>query len=349
MKLDVQNLLNAGQNLFKAGVPSLKNPVQPRQAELVAVPENPIPADGKVGFITSSNGVSLRYALWRGTSEQRFATVCILPGRGEYIEKYSETISDLRRRGFTVAIFDWRGQGGSDRELANPRKGHITDFKEYDTDLQSFVKQVLLPDCPAPFFALAHSMGANILLRNTAYESCQFERVVMVSPMLEIMNLPVAPALARFFVEAASIAGFSDVYVPGGSDLTVEEKGFEENLLTSDRVRYERYARVLNTAPHLGTGSPTNGWLYAAFRAMRQMSDPSFPGRIKVPVLMFSAADDQVVSSEAIQKFANQARMCRLTDIPGARHEIMQERQTFREEFWAAFDKFIPGTKEWED
>jgi lysophospholipase len=341
MKLDLQNL-------FKARVPAFSKPVEPRKAELVAVPENPVPADGKVGFITSSNGVSLRYALWRGTSMHRFGTVCILPGRGEFIEKYSETISDLRRRGFTVATFDWRGQGGSDRELANSRKGHVADFKEYDADLQSFVKKVLLPDCPAPFFALAHSMGANILLRNTAYESCQFERVVMVSPMLKLKQFPVSEGLVRFFVEVMSIAGFSDAYVPGGSDLATEQEDFEGNRLTSDRVRYERFQKVLEAAPELGTGSPTNGWLYAAFRSMNELSMASFPGCIKVPVLMFSAANDEIVSSEAIQKFAAEARMCRLTGIPGARHEIMQERQAFREEFWAAFDKFIPGTKEWE-
>ncbi len=348
MKLDLRKLLTPKLPTF-ARMPNFPKQIEPRQARLVAVPENPIPADGKVGFITSSNGVNLRYALWRGTSEHRYGTVCLISGRGEFIEKYSETISDLRRRGFTVAIFDWRGQGGSDRELANTRKGHVTDFKEYDEDLLSFVKQVLLPDCPAPFFALAHSMGAHVLLRNTAFESCQFERVVMVSPMLEIAKLPVSKALAKIYVEAASIAGFSDVYVPGGTDMAVEEGDFEGNDLTSDRVRFERFGKVLEAAPELGTGSPTNGWLYAAFRSMDEVNAVTFPGRVKVPVLMFSAASDRIVSSEAVQKFASQARMCRLTDIPGARHEIMQERQTFREEFWAAFDKFIPGTKEWQD
>ena len=341
MRLDLQHW-------FKASPPRFKKPLRPRQAELVAVPENPIPTDGTVGFISSRGGVKLRYALWRGTSATRFGTVAILPGRGEFIEKYSETISDLRRRGFTVAIFDWRGQGGSDRELANPRKGHVTDFSEYDDDLRAFVKEVLLPDCPAPFFALAHSMGANILLRNTAYESCQFERVVMASPMLRLKGLPVSEGLARFYVEAASLAGFTDAYVPGGGDLAMEQKPFDQNQLTSDRVRFERCRKVLEAAPQLGTGSPTNGWLYAAFRSMSELSSSRFPGRIKVPVLMLSAAADEIVSPEAIQTFAVRARMCRLTDIPGARHEIMQERQTFREEFWAAFDQFIPGTKAWQ-
>ena len=30
--------------------------------------------------------------------------------------------------------------------------------------------------------------------------------------------------------------------------------------------------------------------------------------------------------------------------IPGARHEILMEREAIREQFWAAFDAFIPGS-----
>lgn len=336
--------------LLRHRPPSFPKTPAPRRAELIGVPANPVPADGKVGFIRSTGGVSLRYALWRGTSQQRFGTVCVLPGRGEFIEKYIEVISDLRRRGFTVAIFDWRGQGGSDRELRDPRKGHVSDFREYDQDLHAFVRQVLLPDCPAPFFALAHSMGAHILLRLTAFESCQFERVVMVSPMLKLAaeRMPLRESLSRLFVDAASLIGFSDFYIPGGRPEADEEGPFEGNRLTSDRIRFERAKKVLQAAPQLGTGAPTNGWAYAAFRSMRELDAPSFAGRIKVPVLMFAATDDRIADLRAIQNFAARARMCRLMEITGARHEILQETDRFRAEFWAAFDAFIPGTKEWQ-
>ncbi len=30
--------------------------------------------------------------------------------------------------------------------------------------------------------------------------------------------------------------------------------------------------------------------------------------------------------------------------VPGSRHEILMERDAFREQFWAAFDAFVPGS-----
>ena len=110
--------------------------------------------------------MKLRFARWDATRGPRRGTVCLFGGRGEFIEKYFEVVADLRRRGFAVATMDWRGQGGSGRALSNPRKGHVRDFAQYDNDLFRFMKEIVLPDCPPPFTALAHSMGANILIRN---------------------------------------------------------------------------------------------------------------------------------------------------------------------------------------
>ena len=75
-------------------------------------------------------------------------------GRAEFIEKYFETVRDLRARGFAVATIDWRGQGLSERALRDPRKGHVRNFSEYERDLEAFMQEVVLPDCPPPLFAL---------------------------------------------------------------------------------------------------------------------------------------------------------------------------------------------------
>ena len=69
---------------------------------------------------------------------------------------------------------------------------------------------------------------------------------------------------------------------------------------------------------------------------------PGYAEKIAQPVLMLAAGDDTVVSSAAIEEFA--ARLpegsCRV--IKGARHEILQETDRHRAEFWAAFDAFVP-------
>ncbi len=65
--------------------------------------------------------------------------------RHEFIEKYFEVVGELRRRGFAVAVLDWRGQGGSSRLTRNPLKGHVRNFADYEEDLTHFMKGVVLP------------------------------------------------------------------------------------------------------------------------------------------------------------------------------------------------------------
>ena len=91
-------------------------------------------------------------------------TICLVQGRTEFIEKYFETIADFQKRGFAVATFDWRGQGGSDRLIGNRTLGYVRSFDDYWVDLKTFHANVLLPDCPQPFYLVGHSMGGLVSL-----------------------------------------------------------------------------------------------------------------------------------------------------------------------------------------
>ena len=95
--------------------------------KLVSIPANPVPDDVVTGSIKTPDGVTLRFARW-APPPGRKGTVVVLQGRAEFIEKYFETVRDLRARGFAVATFDWRGQGLSDRALSDRRKGHVRNF-----------------------------------------------------------------------------------------------------------------------------------------------------------------------------------------------------------------------------
>ena len=93
---------------------------------------------------------------------------------------------DLRDRGFAVAMIDWRGQGHSSRRLRDPRKGYVRDFADFEIDVETFVQQVVLPDCPPPYFALAHSMGGAVLLRIAHAGKRWFDRMVLSAPMIDL-------------------------------------------------------------------------------------------------------------------------------------------------------------------
>src|SRR5262245_18986125 len=92
------------------------------------IPGNPVPEKAFAGFFTARDGVKIRFARFAATGRPLKGTVIILGGRNECIEKYFETIGDLTGRGFGVAIFDLRGQGGSDRLLRDRYRGYVDSF-----------------------------------------------------------------------------------------------------------------------------------------------------------------------------------------------------------------------------
>ena len=82
------------------------------------------PAAGGAGVALSLDhlrveGMRLRVGHRLPARHPARGTAVILTGRAEFIEKYEETVADLAAAGFAVAIFDWRGQGGSDRGSHN--------------------------------------------------------------------------------------------------------------------------------------------------------------------------------------------------------------------------------------
>src|SRR3712207_2790788 len=141
-------------------------------------------------------------------------TVCILQGRAEFIEKYFEVVGELRRRGFAVVTFDWRGQGHSGRQVGNPRKGHVRRFEDYQLDIEAIRDHVLIPYMPEPHFALAHSMGGAIALQSAAAGRLPFRRLVTTTPMVAlclIKPLRTVAATARIL----HLLGFGKSFVPG--------------------------------------------------------------------------------------------------------------------------------------
>ena len=309
---------------------------------LRSIPATPVPDHVVSGLIKTPDGAELRFARWQPPAGRK-GTVCVFTGRGECIEKYFETVRDLRARGFAVAMIDWRGQGHSSRQLRDPRRGYVRNFSDFEIDVETFVQQVVLPDCPPPYFVLGHSMGGAVAIRACHDGRRWFERIVLSAPMLALpprryggMAAPMA-RLMRWL-------GRGGAYIPGGDQQPSGPEDFIGNVLTSDPVRFARNLAILAEEPELALGPPTIAWADAALRQMRDFSDPSYAAHIRQPMLLVAAGYDQVVWTPAIEDFGMYLLAGRHLILPGARHEILQEQDQFRAQFWAAFDAFVPGT-----
>jgi len=310
--------------------------------QLIVIAENPAPQGGVVTMVRAADGMEIRAARWHPKGES-LGTVLVCPGRAEFIEKYLEIVGELLARGLTVVVFDWRGQGLSGRELSNRGKGHIDDFSLYERDLDALAAQVLEPFCPRPWFGLAHSMGGAILIAQSRAGRSPFARIVTTAPMIDLYRLRL-PGAARLLAQVLDAAGLGGAFIPGGNARATLSRAFEGNRLTSDAARFDRFARLMAVEPKLAIGDPTVGWIHAAFRLMGDFADAEYPRRVLTPMLVFSAGDDRVVDSRAVERFAQRLKAGSVIAIPNARHEILMERDSIRSQFWAAFDAFIPGS-----
>jgi lysophospholipase len=255
--------------------------------------------------LVTSAGVTLRTVAWLPSGDLR-GTVLLLQGRGDFIEKYFEVASDLLGRGFAVVTFDWRGQGGSQRLLGDPRKGHVDAFADYGSDLAAVVETVMAT-LPRPWVGLAHSMGAAVLLHALAY------------------------ALDR--------VGLGRAAIPGPARRGQASPAFQaDNLLTSDPIRFLRSYEILTAAPQLGVGKPTIGWLRAAYDGMAAL--PSGVANLRTPLLIVAGDRDRVTHTPAALQLARHAATAQSLVVEGAAHDVMMERDSLRERFWAAFDGF---------
>jgi lysophospholipase len=309
---------------------------------LVSIPANPVPDDTVAGMLKTKDGVSLRFARFAPPPGRR-GTVCLFQGRAEFIEKYFETVRDLRSRGFAVATLDWRGQGGSERALSDPFKGHVRDFLEYENDVEAFMRQVVLPDCPPPHYAIAHSMGASVMLRMSFKGQRWFDRIVMSAPMIGL-STKTYPRFAQPVVKGMRLFGMSSSYIPGGDATVMAAQSFIGNPVTSDPVRHARTVATLEAQPSLGLGAPTVGWAAAAFDCMDQFRQQRFISGLRQPMVLVAAGRDDIVSTLATEAFGLRLRIGSHLIINGAKHELLMEQDRYRSQFLAAFDAFVPGT-----
>ncbi len=305
-------------------------------APLISIPSAPVPAGAEAAWFDGAGKARLRAALFPARGAVR-GSIVLSGGRTEPIEKYLEVIEDLTGRGYVVLAHDWRGQGLSHRELPDRLAGHARGYEAFLADYHAMLA-AYESRLPQPWFAIGHSMGGCLTLLALAKgEAARFQGAILCAPMLGLQLGKTSPTAARLMAGLNVLLGRGGAYArPAGPAET-----FETNVLTHDRVRYERAKAQVRAEPKLDLGGPTWGWIDFALKATAYLSRPENLKSVTIPVVIVSAEQDRLVDNTAQRAAARNLPAGEFVNVAGAFHEILMETDTMRNIFLRALDALL--------
>ena len=290
-----------------------------------------IPGDAAVSLWAAADGWPLRRFDWPANEAR--GTILVQGGRADIFEKYLESFSHWRARGWSIVSFDWRGHGGSGRPSLDLARG---EFGGAVDDLAA-----IWGDLPAdkPRVLLGHSMGGYLALRATVEGRVDPARLVLVAPMLG-MRSPFgrwSGRIARFI---------RDLGDPGRPAWKTNERPntrlSRQALLTADVGRYADEGWWHEQAPDHAPTPPSWAWLTEAFAATRALTQDPRLATLPLPVLMLVAENDGLVDARQAIAVAERLPRCELLRFgAGSAHEILREADPVRTRAIAAIDAFL--------
>ncbi len=304
-----------------------------------------IPAAATEAMWAAADGHAIRRIDWPGVAladgdAPSRGSMLFLPGRGDFYEKYLESLDYWHQNGWRVTALDWRGQAGSGRLSANPDTGHITDFSVWIDDLAAFWAE-WVQSTPAPHVLIGHSMGGHLVLRSVAEKKINPVAVVLSAPMLGFLT-PGPNRVLHKVAQAMCRIGDPERMAWRISEKPGTTLAARNTLLTHDEARYADEAHWKAARPYLGMGPGSWRWVERAYASMIALDTPGLLESVNVPVLLLSARHDGLVSSRAIEVAARRLPRAQL-NVWGreARHELLREVDAVRDKVVRTIDDFL--------
>ena len=280
----------------------------------------------EIGQWAAADGLRLRhFSVLPAPGSAPRGSLLFQTGRADFIEKYIEIFDDLRRQGWAVEGFDWRGQGGSGRMLEDGRIGHsppyarlVEDFAEYCGDW--------LARTPGPHHLIGHSMGGHLALRLLIERAPSVDGLVLVSPMLGLNSGMIPEKLGRVIARLFCAIGWTE-------ELAWSEdkgSGHRQRNLTHSRERFEDELWWRSQDPMLDVGPPTWGWLRDSWDSIAELFGPGVLETVGTPILLLCADRDRLVQAPAIREAARRLPGARIVSYPDSEHEILREVDAIR-------------------
>lgn len=310
---------------------------------MTAFPRRALPADIALSSWVAPDGWRHRRFDWRrGAGVAPRGSILFQSGRADYVEKHLEPLAHWHSRGWRLSGFDWRGQGGSGRMLADAATGHLASLDRLVDDLAAFFAD-WRGETPPPHVLIGHSMGGHVALRLLAERGVEVDAAVLIAPMLGLNTSPLPGWAGRAITRLACRFGRAERRVWEQGIGSAAERAIQRRLTSCP----ERQADALwwkSQRPDLALGPPSWGWLAAAFASVAALAKPGVLEAVVTPVMLLGTDRDRLVSAAAIRRAARRLPAARLHMEKAAAHELLREGDDIRLPLMAAIDGFLDET-----
>lgn len=302
-----------------------------------AVEERELDSRYESEIIPYYNSQALRFHPYSNDASKKFPyklikkghqdLLVILPGKGEPLERYAETLFDLKDVDRDILIVQFRGQGYSSRSLGDPEKTHIRKFEYVVDDLNSLFEYLDIKKQYGRISLVAHSMGAHHGLRyQLAYPL--FDQLLLNAPLIGLLDEKETDQNYYLTIMLIGV-GMANSYVPGKGGW--RDWSFEENDVSQSINRYRNFRRIDIENPTVRLGSVTVRWAYEAIKSEKLLFNDS--SRLLVPVTIFQAGKELIVSNQKQQMLCDQLPNCDLIHVNKSMHNFLQEKDEYRNQY----------------
>lgn len=279
-------------------------------------------------------GWHLRTGHWLTTAPKKCAV--ILPGRGDFLEKYTGLAAMLTLRGYAVYSLDWPSQGGSERLAQHPQAGHIDSYQDYVAVFEEFLEMYSLVSQPAVW--ISYSMGGLIALLTLATQHYSVDRLILLTPMFGFAdNLP--EPLVYALAAAACWLGLARHFAIGELPTNVSSWRFPHSQVSSDAISFEAFKTFLSHHPEYVFGGSTWGWVKASLEAFYTVRRFEL-AQLHFPILHISAQDEQTVSRKWAAYITGQLPNITSYTLP-SKHDLLLGGTAVTESLFHYIDTFI--------
>lgn len=270
------------------------------------------------------------------------AVVVIAHGFTENEEKYKENIYRFLKQNYSVYFMEHCGHGRSYRLVEDLSLVHVDRFERYVKDFLMLAHLAQVENPGKPLYLFGHSMGGGIAAAVITREPDLFDKAVLSSPMIRLYTGRIPYHDARLAAKACCKAGRAERYVAGYEPY--KGPGSLEHSSSMRQDQYDYYQEIRSREPMFQTNAPSYGWMYEADRLNRYLRKYAAK-KIKIPVLLFQAEHDSLVSNKAQRRFALQLRRAgasvKLVHVKGSKHEAFNATSRIREAFWRRVFQFL--------